>query len=581
MVSNNNGLTWNQNYSPKGVRLNLMPNSSSSWEIQAKATGNTVFVIWRDHTPAYTTNGDELMMASTNAGLTWSPSIGTSPTDVSNDNQITGWSNGVGVSGNTVALAYMSDCVTGLQEPSPNSGVGDCGMMVSYSNNGGQSFFPQVNVSSDRTSGPITDIASSNFAVSGASVFVSWQDEPSTTFQVYFSATNGNVVQSPSSSINPVRGATGTVVTVLGSNFKASSSITLSFDSTPLTSVMSDASGGFSTSITVPSAVAGSHTISVSDGTTTQSENYNVVPNFALTPVKGATGTLVTVTGTGFPGSSSVTVTFGTTGQVATATTGTTGSFSTSFKTPASAGSNNVVATDTSSNSATGTFNEVTKISLSPVKGAIGKVVSVTGTGFLSSVGITVSYDGSKVNLTTSNSTGGFIATFTVPASTAGANTISATDGSTTLSSSYTVTPSVSITPKTSAGKNNIMVNVTGTGYAGGSQVTITFNGVVQSTSPITITTDNTGDFTAKFTVPTQRLQDYTGTGNGRLKQYWHSYIQSQLTKTGASNRPPLAGLSLLFFTLSRNEDRISPNYLANIGKLHPLSLILERGNYF
>src|SRR5579872_2466392 len=106
MVSNNNGKNWNQNTTPKGAKINLMPGSTSSWEIQDQAVGNSVYVIWRDHTPAYTTNGDDLMISSANAGLTWTPALGTSsPTDVSNDNQITGWSNGIGVSGNTVAIA--------------------------------------------------------------------------------------------------------------------------------------------------------------------------------------------------------------------------------------------------------------------------------------------------------------------------------------------------------------------------------------------------------------------------------------------------------------------------------------------
>jgi hypothetical protein len=63
-------------------------------------------------------------MQSTDAGHTWSPTLGTSaPTDVSNDNQITGLSNGIGISGNTVALAYLSDCVTGQQGAFPQHWV--------------------------------------------------------------------------------------------------------------------------------------------------------------------------------------------------------------------------------------------------------------------------------------------------------------------------------------------------------------------------------------------------------------------------------------------------------------------------
>ena len=149
MVSNNFGATFTSSN-----KIDLFPNTTSSWETQVAASGNKVYVVMRDHTPTFTTNGDVMFMQSADAGHTWTPTLGTSaPMDVSNDNQITGWSNGIGVSGNTVAFAYLSDCVTGQQEPSPNSGPGDCGMMVSYSSNGGTSFYPQVNISSDRTAG--------------------------------------------------------------------------------------------------------------------------------------------------------------------------------------------------------------------------------------------------------------------------------------------------------------------------------------------------------------------------------------------------------------------------------------------
>ena len=115
----------------------------------------------------------------------------------------------IGVSGNTVAFAYLSDCVTGQQEPSPNSGPGDCGMMVSYSSNGGTSFYPQVNISNDRTADRSPMTASSNFAVSGTDVFAVWQDNAAANFQVYFSMTTGSVATPPTFSTSPVKGSIG------------------------------------------------------------------------------------------------------------------------------------------------------------------------------------------------------------------------------------------------------------------------------------------------------------------------------------------------------------------------------------
>lgn len=433
MVSNNNGLTWNQNYSPKGVKLNLMPTSTSSWEIQAQAVGNSVYVIWRDHTPAYTTNGDILMMMSTNAGLTWTPALGTTPMDVSDDNQITGWSNGIGVSGSTVAIAYMSDCVTGLQEPSPNSGSGDCGMMVSYSNNGGQSFYPEVNVSNDRTAGPITDVSSSNFAVSGSNVYVTWQDEPQTTFQVYFSSTDGTVQQAPSMSITPVKGAVGTSVTVSGTNYDALSTIAIKLDGSTIATTTSNSGGSFSTSIVIPQTIAGSNNITATDGTNTLSKSFNVVSKITLSPVKGSTGKAVTVTGTGFAPASSVLVTYDSANIVST-DTNSSGSFTTTITVPSSVdGKHTITATDGSMNSDSATYTVVPSISEKPVSAKQGASITATvnGNGFAANSQVTVTFGGVQVATIATNSTGSFTTSYTVPTSDAPAKyTVQATDSS-------------------------------------------------------------------------------------------------------------------------------------------------------
>lgn len=503
MVSNNYGQTWNTNNG--GVKLNLMPNSSSSWEIQDQAVGNTVYVIWRDHTPSYGVNGSVFFMMSTNAGQTWTPALDTqAPVDISNgDPGVTGWSNGIGVSGSTVALAYMGACSTGEQEPSPDSGPGDCNMMAAYSNNGGQSFYQETDVSTDGTSGPITDVASSNFAVSGSDVFVTWQDEPSTTFQVYFSMTTGTVVQPVTFSALPVKGQVGTTETVTGDNFKADATITVSFDSATVATTESNGSGYFSTTFIIPAAVAGSNTISATDGTNTQSSNFNVVPNVILSPVRGRSGSALTVNGTGFAPSSSVSVTFGSTAEPSAATDSV-GNFSTSFTVPSgNSGSVTVTATDASSNSATASYNVLSpKITVKAATGNVGKSVTITGTGFLPSATITLAYDGATVSSATSNSTGGFSAAFDIPASPAGANTINATDGTDSATATFTVTPSISISPKTDAGKNSITVQVTGTGYAANSQITISFNGINQTTTTSPVMTGGTGSFTASFVVP-------------------------------------------------------------------------------
>jgi len=183
-VSNNNGATW-------GGIVNLLPKGTSDWEVEVAASGNNAFVTIRDHTTTYSTNGDVLFEATYDAGSTWVPALGSSPLNLSNDPGITGWATGIAVSGNTVALVYPSNCVTGQTAPFPNSGSGDCTMEVSYSNDNAQTFFAPVNASLDRRAGPTTDIASSCISASGSYAYAVWQDEPQTTFQVYFSAVSG------------------------------------------------------------------------------------------------------------------------------------------------------------------------------------------------------------------------------------------------------------------------------------------------------------------------------------------------------------------------------------------------------
>ncbi|HSB56384.1 MAG TPA: PKD domain-containing protein, partial [Nitrosopumilaceae archaeon] len=83
-------------------------------------------------------------------------------------------------------------------------------------------------------------------------------------------------------------------------------------------------------------------------------------------------------------------------------------------------------------------------ISLSPLSGPAGNSVTVTGTNFLPSTAITIRYDGSIMptnpSTITSNSNGGFSASFIVPPSVSGGHSVSATDGTRTGTGTFTVT---------------------------------------------------------------------------------------------------------------------------------------------
>src|SRR5206468_3879696 len=104
---------------------------------------------------------------------------------------------------------------------------------------------------------------------------------------------------------------------------------------------------------------------------------------------------------------------------------------------------------------------------------------------------------------------GGFTATFKVPKSTAGPHTVTATDASAdSASKTFKVKSSISLS--SSSGLVGKTSKVTGTGFAASSTVTITFDGIAQTTSPSTITTDATGSFTATFKIPKSTAGPHT-----------------------------------------------------------------------
>ncbi|MGH9910079.1 MAG: PKD domain-containing protein, partial [Nitrososphaerales archaeon] len=117
-------------------------------------------------------------------------------------------------------------------------------------------------------------------------------------------------------------------------------------------------------------------------------------------------------------------------------------------------------------------------ISLNPTSGIEGTAVTVTGTNFLANTAITIRYDGNLVSTTptsiTSNSVGGFSASFNVPTSAAGGHTVSASDGTKTASSTFTANSSTLASSSTTVSSN---VNPTGLGQS------VTFTGMVTGSS--------------------------------------------------------------------------------------------------
>jgi hypothetical protein len=147
-------------------------------------------------------------------------------------------------------------------------------------------------------------------------------------------------------SLSPVSGPTGTAVIVAGSGMAPGARITVSYFNITVASSPTDSRGNYSTTFTVPPSGAGPHPIVVSDGNSSLSLNFTIVPTSQISAASGFVGMDISLTGNGFAPSKSITVSYDGS-QIATSTSDAVGAFTVSLKAPVSKGGNhNIVVTD-------------------------------------------------------------------------------------------------------------------------------------------------------------------------------------------------------------------------------------------
>ncbi len=340
----------------------------------------------------------------------------------------------------------------------------------------------------------------------------------------YFTVTARQITISPSS------GYVGDTVTVSGSGFNPSLSVTIYFDTTAVRTVTATATGTFSgATFTVPESYRGTHTVKGSDVSGySPSVNFTVSPKITVTPASGVVGDTVTINGTGFAASSSIIFSFDAQ-SVSASTTTTNGSFTNNtFAIPASSReSHTIKAQDASANYATATFTVGHKITITPTSGSSLTTVTVSGTGFSASRTITIKYNAVPVTTSpatiTTDATGSFTASFDVPFGLAGTYSVEATDGIYSDSANFTATADAIISQTTttaSPGYVGMELTITGTGFKPDATVTITY-----TTDPVTLATDKTdanGAFSVTVTIPPSTAGNHiiTATDDHTTKQF-------------------------------------------------------------
>ncbi len=358
-------------------------------------------------------------------------------------------------------------------------------------------------------------------------------------------------------SISSSSGPPGTILTVTGSGFSSSdTSATVNFGSTTVTpsSGCPVIGGTLSCNITVPSVAQNSYPITVvgSSGDSSISIQFAVADGISIYPSSGSIGTLITVSGTGFRGSS-VDVVFienngGALDETTVATCPVSGASNTlnsitgacTFTIPPDIPRTDTVSVSDSHNidtySVPITIPKQNMV-LSPSSGPIGAVVIINGTGFSSSdtsVQVTTGSDATGDFLTTfCPSTGGsFTCSIIMPSTYVGdilvnggfvGHTFDVPGGSyrffavgtpsrDVFTDTFTVVPAITLNP--SSGLPGSSMTVTGTGFSS-SDTSVTLKLGSTDVTPLSGCTVS-GGFSCTITVPSIPGGSYTmiATGN-------------------------------------------------------------------
>ncbi|HML01056.1 MAG TPA: fibronectin type III domain-containing protein, partial [Acidimicrobiales bacterium] len=346
----------------------------------------------------------------------------------------------------------------------------------------------------------------------------------------------------PCLTLSPTSGPVGTSVTISGTGYTSGTTINQSsgvtFDGTDVTlnaSQTVSSNGTWTATFTVPNVSVGDQTVTASDSSGVSTSTTFDVDAITLSPASGPVGTSVTISGAGYtPGatiSQNTGVTFAGTDVTLNAaqTVSSSGTWTATFTVPnASKGAETVTATDSDSVSASTSFTVSTAISLSTTSGPVGTSVTVSGTGFSSGATINhssgVTIDGTAASIGSSNvsiSNGAWTATFTVPNTPHGAQTVTATDSAlASASASFTVNAAITLLP--TSGPVGTSVTITGSGFTSGKTISSS-SGVTFTGTDVTLnasqTVSSSGTWTATFTVPTASHGAQTVTATDSLPE--------------------------------------------------------------
>jgi len=317
------------------------------------------------------------------------------------------------------------------------------------------------------------------------------------------------VFATPSISLSPSSGVSGTTVKVSGASLSAYTGAKLSvyFDDVEVTprGVALPGGGSFSQTFLIPDYTkSGPHVVSIkwADGVIlAESQFYVSQPEIVLDRWTSSVGTTIKTSCKGFRAGKEVSIMYYSTDVpdvLVTAMANDIGECSMQFTIPSSTtGSHKILAQNKFGDFSQTDIEIIPSLSINPTVAAVGDQVDISGTGFTGNSEVDVTLHGDRIALAQASERGSFVAAFLVPAIRAGIYSIAIEDSSRNIKRiDFTVDTKITISAQN--GEVGLKLKVDGTGFAAWGIVTIKYD----EEEMAVIIADINGSFSAFFNVP-------------------------------------------------------------------------------
>ncbi|NLT28301.1 MAG: hypothetical protein GXX97_04425 [Dehalococcoidales bacterium] len=305
----------------------------------------------------------------------------------------------------------------------------------------------------------------------------------------------------------------GDEITITGNGFSPGP-VYLYLDNLPIPLIISSAddSGVLNAStVMVPPANKATHIIKAVDSSGNTGSVYAqfaVIPNIILSDNICGAGEEITVTGSGFAGSSLITIKLNSALlPTPSVVTDSNGSFTVTINLPATItkGSYSISAADTMGNENFTTLTIKQSISIDKETGIVNDSITVNGASFDAGVPVSIYFNNNILKSIQTDSYGAFETTICVPELAQGEYLVKATDvNQNEATAFFEIMPYITISAD--AQKVGETIIVRGNGFSALSDITIFFD----SGNLATVETNNNGAFVTEITVPPAPFGEHT-----------------------------------------------------------------------